>query len=177
MRQFVWVLALAVVPGLAAQEPERPPVDSARAERLRAEVERRFGERVRLELGLSEDQAQKLKATQEKYGERRRALMRDQMEARQALGLQMRPGVQANSDSVQRLMDRMQQGRQDMLKLEQDQDRDMAGYLTPVQRAQFQMMRQRFLDRLQDMRGGRGWLGPRRGMMRPQGQERPRRRP
>ena len=170
---LLWLLALAFASGLGAQTPP----DSARAEELRLEIERRFGERVRTELALSDEQATKLKATHERVGERRRALMRQQMERRRALQGQMRPGVQANADSVRKLMDAMHAGRMDMLKIEQDEDKEMSGYLTPVQRAQFQMMRQRFVERIQEVRRERAGMRGQGGGQRPperQG-ERPRR--
>jgi hypothetical protein len=159
MKRIWWILLVAVVPTLAAQARREPP-DSARAAELRAEVERRFAEHVRRELGLSDEQATKLAATQERFRERRQALMRRQRERRMALDDQMRPGVAADPDSVRKLMDALQTGRAELLRLEQDEDREMAAYLTPVQRARFETMRQRFADRVRDVR--RGERGPER---------------
>jgi hypothetical protein len=73
----------------------------------------------------------------------------------------MRPGEAANADSVKKLMDGFQAGRAEMFKIEQDEDREMAGYLTPVQQARYQMMRQRLQERVNEMREQR------RGRMRP----------
>jgi len=168
-KSLLWLLSLALVSGLGAQTPP----DSARAEELRLEIERRFGERVRTELALTDEQTTKLKATQERFGERRRALMRGQMERRRALQGQMRPGVQANADSVRKLMDAMHAGRQDLLRIEQDEDREMSGYLSPVQRAQFQMMRQRFVERIQEVRRDRAGMRGQGGAGRPQGRRPP----
>jgi hypothetical protein len=146
-----------------------------RAGRLRAEIERRFDERVRVDLGLTADQTTKLKATQERFGVRRRELMRQQWLHRQALQRQMQPGVAAQPDSVRLHLDGLQAGRGEMLKLEQDEDREMAGYLTPVQRARFQFMRQRLMERVDEVRrvreqrGAGGPPGPRGGMQRPRG--------
>jgi hypothetical protein len=170
----LWMLSVAVllVPGLAAQEPLPPRgrPDSAEAERLRVQIEERFAQHVQQELRLTPDQATKLRASQERFGTRRRALMRQQIERRMALQDQMQPGVAANGDSVKKLMDGFQAGRAEMLKIEQDEDREMAGYLTPVQRARYQMMRQRLFERVNEMReqrrGGRVGPGPR---ARPQG--------
>jgi Spy/CpxP family protein refolding chaperone len=151
------VLLLATPGALAGQRPQ--PDDTARAARLRAQIERRFGERVRQELGLSDAQATKLRATQQRVGERRRPLMERQRAVRMALRQQMRPGQTADPDSVRQLLDAMQGGRAALLQLEQEEDREMAGYLTPVQRARFQMMRERLHHRVQDLRrdspGGR----------------------
>lgn len=129
MSPILLALTLAVV--------QQPPVpapgsDTAEAGRLRRQIEERFAARVQQELDLTADQATKLRATHERFGERRRTLMRQQMGRRMALQGQMRPGEAADADSVKRLMDGLQAGRGEMLKLDQDEDREMAGYLTPV---------------------------------------------
>src|SRR5919201_1764504 len=138
MKRFVLLsLAVAVTPVLGAQQP----TDTAGAAKLRQQIEQRFSDRVQQELKLSPDQAAKLRATQERFGQQRRTLMQEQVERRRALDDQMQPGIAANSDSVRKLMDGLQGGRAQMLKLEQDQDKEMAGYLTPVQSARYQQMR------------------------------------
>jgi len=162
MQRLCLVLSLVLAPSLSAQDPARP--DTAEAERLRAQIEERFSRHVHEELRLTADQATKLRASQERFGTQRRALMRQQMERRRALEDQMQPGVAANADSVKKLMDGNQAGRAQMLKLEQDEDREMAGYLTPVQRARYQQMREQLMRRVTEMRaqrrGGVGRMGP-----------------
>jgi hypothetical protein len=183
MKQLWLALSLVLAPGVAAQQPAPARPDTADAERLRARIEERFAQHVQQELRLTADQATKLRASQERFGTQRRALMRQQLERRRALEDQMQPGVAANADSVRKLMDGFQAGRAQMLKIEQDEDRELGGYLTPVQRARYQMMRQRLLERVNEMREQRrGRMGPGaegggRGGMRPQGGRRPGRRP
>ena len=72
-------------------------------------------------------------------------------------------------------MDGMQTGRAEMLKIEQDQNREMASYLTPVQQARYEQMRERFMQRVGELRmqrrEGRGFgqgqgMGPRRPTIR-----------
>jgi len=180
MQRLCLVLSLVLTPGLSAQDPARP--DTAESERLRAQIEERFSRHVQQELRLTPDQATKLRASQERFGTQRRALMRQQLERRRGLEDQMQPGVAANADSVKRLMDGMQAGRAAMLKIEQDEDREMAGYLTPVQRARYQRMRETLMRRVNEMRDqrrGGGQMGPARPGgpgMRPR-RQRPRQRP
>jgi hypothetical protein len=155
------VLSLAVIlaPGLAAQQRDsmRQRGDTAEAERLRTLIEQRFTERVQQDLKLSTDQTAKLRTTQERFGTRRRALMRQQMERRRALEGQMQPGVAANADSVNKLMEGIRSGQGEMVRIAQEEDRELSGYLTPVQRARFQRLRERFLQRVGEMRReGRG---------------------
>ena len=131
-----------------------------------------FGARVQRELNLTPDQTAKLRTTQEKFGARRRTLRTQQMERRRALDDQMRPGIAAKPDSVNKLLAGLRTGRADMFKLEQDQDEEMSSYLSPVQRAQYQQMRERFMQSVIDIgrqrregndRGDRGAYGYQRG--------------
>jgi hypothetical protein len=163
MRTLAWLvsLALVVAPTLSAQD-STGPADSAQRERLQEAIERRFGQVVRQQLGLTDDQARQLRQTEERFRVRRRAIVRRQLLLRLALQDQMRPGNAANPDSVRRLMDGLQATRADMLQLDQEQDREMAGYLTPVQRARYQMLRERLLNRLQEIRQQRQGRGLRR---------------
>ena len=177
MKRLWLILSLALAPGLAAQDPAAPQQpDTAEAERLRAQIEERFSQHVQQELRLTPDQAMRLRASQERFGTERRALMRQQLQRRRGLEDQMQPGVAANADSVKRLMDGIQSGRAAMLKIEQDEDREMAGYLTPVQRARYQRMREQLMRRVNEMREQRRAerMGP---GVRPGGGGRPQRRP
>ena len=126
MKRF-WLLALAVMaaPVLGAQQPS----DTGEAGQLRAQIEKRFSDRVQQELKLTSDQAAQLRASQERFGALRRDVIRQQSERRRALDDQMQPGVAANADSVRKLMDGMRAGREQMLKIERDEDREMGGYL------------------------------------------------
>src|SRR2546427_7954931 len=170
MRKYMLLsLVVLLAPSLSAQQR-----DTVEAGRLRAQIESTFTRRVQEDLNLSQDQAAKLRATQERFGARRRDVMQQQMERRRALENQMQPGIAANSDSVRKLMDGMQTGRAEMLKIEQDQDREMSGYLTPVQRARYQQMRERLMQRVGELRmerreGRGGERGPGTRPVRPGG--------
>ncbi len=184
MKRTLLVLMLVAARAFAAQNPADTGAE-AEAQQLRQEIQRRFNERVRTELRLTDDQAAKMQATQERYNSQRLDVFRRQRDIRQALEDQLQPGVAANSDSVRTLMDARERNRAQFGKIEQDEDREMAEYLTPVQRARFQMMRQRFMERVAELRrerreqrgmmGPRGGMpGPRRGMQGPRGGRPPR---
>lgn len=185
MGRNAWLAAAAVAAlsttGLRAQQP--PPVDSVRAERLRQEIERRFETRLRMDLGLSADQMQKLRATHEQFFPRQRALAQEQMAVRRALQQQLRPGEAANADSVRQLNDALATNRRRMFDLEQEQDRALGQFLTPVQLVRYRQMREALMQRVQDVRRRRGVgvMRPGNGSpapgARPRPAERPRRRP
>ena len=155
------VLGLAVIlaPSLWAQQRDsvRQRSDTAEAAELRTMIEQRFSQRVQQELKLTNEQTAKLRDTQERFGPRRRALLRQQMEQRWALEDQMQPGVAANQDSVRKLMDALTTGRLDMVRIQQEENRELNGFLTPVQQVRYNLMRERFMQRVGEMRReGRG---------------------
>ena len=171
MRKLIGILVVCLAPALAAQQDSTAPPDSAERERLQQQIEDRFGRLVQQQLQLSDDQASKLRGTEERFRGRRREIIRRQLGLRLALNSQMCPGCAANPDSVRRLMDGIDANRAELFRLQQDQDREIAGYLSPVQRARYQILRERFLRRLTEVRRERleGREGPR--------PVRPRRRP
>ena len=163
-----WMVVLlgAVLATGAVAQADVSETDTAGAERLRSEIERRFFHRLQADLELTPDQVKKLQATQSRLGPRRRQLRREGMGYRMALQREMRPGVAANADSVQAYMDGLQRVRAAQVALDAEEDRELARYLTPVQRARFQMMRTRLLQRANEIRRerqrqGQGRAGPR----------------
>lgn len=164
MRSSV-VLGLAVILASNLSAQQRDSVrDTAQANELRTLIEQRFSQRVQQELKLTNEQTAKLRTTQERFGPRRRALMQQQAARRRALEDQMQPGVAANQDSVRKLMDGLTAGRLEMVRIQQEENRELGGFLTPVQQWRYNQMRERFLNRVGEMRRMR-----RSGMMRGRG--------
>lgn len=164
MRSLWFVLAIAFPVGLAAQNPADSGVgsDSVRVESLRQEILDRYRMRAHEVLNLSSGQAGRFDSTQARAWAQRRDLMLQRQRINMALRLQMRPGVAANPDSVSKLLDARHRVSESLFRVDDQEDRDLAGFLTPVQRAQYQEFRQRFRERVAEaMRAGRP------GMLRP----------
>lgn len=144
-------LTLLVAPSLAAQQPDtarRGP----RAEALRERVRERFAQRVQQELDLSPDQMDRLRTTAATYATERRDLELRQRTLRDALALQLRPGVAASQDSVARLTDSLLALRVRYASSFEAEQAELARYLDPVQRARLWVMRERLLDRARELR-------------------------
>jgi hypothetical protein len=151
MNRIVWVLFFVVAPMLAAQQP----TDTGRgvpAERLRQLIRQRWNVQVRRQLDLNDDQAAKVRATEDRFFRRRREIQQRQGAVLQGLRAQLQPGVAADADSVRGLMDARQRNRAAIEQLDRDEDKEMAAYLSPVQRARYQLMRQRLEERIAEMR-------------------------
>ena len=180
-------LVLAGATAASAQQPERampvtpepeslrylPPApgpDPERARQLRQQIEERFGTMVQARLELTEPQMQQLRVAMRANQDRRRDLMRREMDIRRNMQRQMQPGVAANNDSLAQLLE--QQGRLRVeLAQSDEQFRREVGFLPPVKQVQLMQMMRNFDERVRDVSrrrpGGPG--GDRRPMM---GQER-----
>ena len=163
----VLVAALLMqAPALAAQEDTLN--DPVRAERLRQLIEERFGERLKEELGLTPDQATRLRVSLAGLAARRRGMELEERGMRQALAAQLRPGIAANSDSVAHLVEALTNHRVAYAQTFKDEMRDLSAVLNPVQRGQYLLLRDRLMQRVVELQQGRGQQQPFRG---------PRRRP
>lgn len=155
---------------LSSQQPDSGMQDdSARLETLRQEVQQRYNARAQEVLGLTPAQAAKFDSTQERAWGQRRDLMLQRRRINLALQGQMRPGVAARSDSVSRLLDARQRVSESLRRVDDQEDHEMAGYLSPVQRAQYQTFRGKFRERMGEAMRHGGGAG-----MRPRPGQRPR---
>jgi len=144
------VAAVLVVPSIAAAQGGgggRP-----NAERLRQMVEERFAAQIQAELALTDDQAVRMRRILAASAERRRGMERDERAAQQALREQLRPGVAAQVDSLTRLLDRLTTLRVAFAQAAKDEMQELGAVLTPVQQAQFLLIRDRMMSRAQDVR-------------------------
>lgn len=155
---LVAAVFLAAVPALAQDSlaPDR------RAVTPRQLLEERFTQRVKEDLGLTDEQAAKLRTVAASWFLKRRALEVDERALRQALAGQLRPGVAANTDSVTRVTQRLLDLKVAYAETYREENKEL-GFLTPVQRAQFYVLRERLLDALAQARMERQGQGRRFG--------------
>lgn len=155
------IVVLALVTTAATAQTPGP----GRAEQLRVQLEQRFAERVRTQLGLTADQEAQVRAIMGTYAARRRDLESAERAMHQALMGQLRPGIAADEDSVTVLVDRIAASRISYATLFQEELRELTAVLSPVQRGQLFLMRDQLLMRAQElreqrMRAGRPGAGP-----------------
>ena len=175
MRNVMMLMLLAAVLGgrAAAQEPAE--ANSPRAEKLRQMIEDRFAARAQEELGLDDEQFQRLRRTSAEFAAERRGVEQRERRLRLAMALQLRPGVAADQDSVSKLTDALIDVKGAYVQTYRDEMKALSGFLNPVQRAQYLVLRERLLNLAQQVRVQRA-LRADSGTARP-GALRPRRRP
>lgn len=169
---FALACALGVSATASAQTPQGQRQDSAAVQRravLERQVRQRIAVMVKERLGLTDAQAQQLQEAEGRFELRRRDLMQREMRLRRDLRQQLSPGVAADEQRVSTLLDQiMAVHRERMTNMEQEQ-RDLARFLTPVQRAKYLGLQSQLRNRIEGMRhGGQGGRsGPQRPPARP----------
>ena len=155
------LMVLAAAGGAAAQPPARQ----------RAQLEQQFRERtaqlIRKRLGLSERQMEQLEVVNRRYAPQMNQLAMQERETRRQLRQEMVADTAADQRRVSELLDatiRIQKQRIALIEAEQ---KDLATFLTPVQRARYIALQMQFRKRADELsRRSPGRRVPR-GMQRP----------
>lgn len=177
MRRLILAMALVLGSGASAAAQDPADSDSPRAAQLRQQIEDRFAARAQEELGLTDQQFQRLRSTTAQYGAQRRNVEQTERRLRQAMAFQLRPGVAADQDSVARLTDALLNAKSAYVQTYQEEMRALSAFLNPVQRAQFFVLRERLLNLAQQVRAQRRLEQDSTGVAPRSRQIRPRRRP
>lgn len=153
------IAALLIAPPLVGQGG--PPGE--RAQQLRGRVEASFLQRAQQQLGLSEEQAEQMMTVIRATGEERRALEAEERTLRAALQQELRPGVAARADSVDRYVEAISRSRVAYAQSFQKEMQALQPILTPAQRGQYLQMRDQLLQRVQELQQSRPAAGAPRG--------------
>lgn len=185
MKNIVRVgLALGLVAGTAAaQNPPAQPRAAAqpqaqagarapaRAQQDRAQLEQQIRNRIatqlKNQLKLSDDQFTKMQATNKRFEEKRRLLVEQERDARMSMRDLMLAGDTTNQAKVSGALDKMMQVQRQRFELVEQEQKELAGYLTPMQRARYLGMQEQMRRRIDEFRaqaGRRGAAGPGAGM-------------
>lgn len=164
---FAGLFAAASVSSAQTPQGERDSAAMQRRAALESQVRQRIAAMVKQQLQLTDAQAQQLQETEGRLELRRRELMQRERRLRTDLRQQLMPGVAADQQRVAALLDQiMAVHRERVTNMEQEQ-RELARFLTPVQRAKYLGLQTQLRSRIEGMRQGRGRQGqPQRAPMR-----------
>ena len=141
--QLAAVAAVTLIPSAAdAQRAVTPRADSSRRVLLEQRVRERTTEVLQQRLGLSAQQMQRLAPIRERNEQQRRTLLQAEREARTILRAELAAGDSANQARVGQQLDRLMTIQRDRLALVEQEQRALAEFMTPVQRARYQGMRE-----------------------------------
>ena len=163
---FTFAVASLFAAGSAsAQDPQKQPAPvNPRRQMLEERLRERTGEIVRRRLELTDDQMKKLQAANGQFEKQRGDLMMRERELRRELRQEIVAGDKANQNRVAQLLDQTMVLERQRLDLVQNEQRELAKFLTPVQRAKLFGLQNELRRRTQELRAGQ--LQRRQGPMR-----------
>jgi Spy/CpxP family protein refolding chaperone len=141
---------LAAQPGRdqAAREPRSAQQPGQRA--IERRIEARVNQLIRTQLGLNDEQVRQLQGVSARVENQRRALERDMMTTRSELRRQLLDSAPPDEPRIAELLEqlpRLERRRIDMLE---QQQRELARFLTPSQRARYFALEENLRRNLQE---------------------------
>ena len=162
---IAFAIATAVAPA-HAQRAQGLGREGGR-EALEQRVRERMAQVVKQRVGVTDAQMEKIGATNRKFEEQRRILVEQERDIRMGVREEVLAGEKANQERVARLLDQMVKVQRERLSLLEQEQRDLAVFLTPVQRAKYMAVQDQIRNRMDEMRQnreGKGGAGrPRKG--------------
>lgn len=159
VRWMMTTLAAAVTLAASAATPalaqRRAPGHANEAQR-RAVLEKQFRQRgediVRRQLNLSDDQMRKLRDVNSRFDGQRRGLVQQERDARVALRNEIARGSSADQGRVAQLMSQVRDLQAQRFALQQQEVKQLSGFMTPVQQAQYEGLVTRLRERARQLR-------------------------
>ena len=151
-RMFAALLLLGLSTSLATAQDARE--GDARRDSLEARVRARMALMLRTQVGLDDEQIRRLQATNRRFEGQRRELFNQERRVRAELRSAL-ASDSARDARIAPLLDRtiqLQRQRLDLLEAEQ---KELATFLTPTQRARLYGMEEQMRRRMQEMRDAR----------------------
>ncbi len=164
LRSILPALA-SLVMGMVPAAAQLPP-QSAGRDSLEAEVRSRMANVLRVQLGLTDDQMRRLAIANRRFERRRIELVGQEREVRMQLRSEIETADSTRSAQVTALLDRMLALQRERLELVEAEQKELATFLTPLQRARYFGMEEQIRRRVMEMREQQlrrgGGDGPRR---------------
>lgn len=122
----------------------------------RAELERQFQQKLyemtRRRAGLTDAQMDQLRPVNRRFEEQRRDLQRQERQTRLALRDAMRDSTQADQTKISQYLDQLTQLQQQRVELFAQEQRDLAQFMTPLQRARYTALQEQVRRRVEQLR-------------------------
>ena len=157
MKRMLRLTILALLfTGAAAHAQQAAAAPQGNRTALEQQFKERTAKLVQQRLGLNDAQLGKLEQSNARYSPQLRQLAAQERDIRGQLRQEMMAGNSANQQHVSDLIDaalRLQRQRLGIVEAEQ---KDLAGFLTPVQRARYIALQAQFGKRAQELSGQGG---------------------
>jgi len=162
---LVLVLAAAAsAPSVAAAQRSgsRPPAGAqapARRQQMERQLRQRLWQVTKEQVGLTEAQMSKLGETTRRFDARRRTLNQQERAERTVLRQEIQAGERADQNRISTALDRLTQLQRQRVEIQAEEQRELAGYMTPLQRARFAALQEQVRRRVEALRRERSDSG------------------
>lgn len=155
---FALIAAASIAAAAPAGAQQGARADSATA--LQSRVRQRLAAVVKQRLKLTDDQMRQLTAVNGAYETKRRALVAQERDARTIVRTELQRGQQADQKRVEGALTDLFRTQRARLDLAEQEQRDLAKFLQPSQRAGYLALEEQVRRRIDEMRRGRSQGGP-----------------
>lgn len=166
-RRTVFAIAAVALSATAAQAQLRPrgetsrsrvalgrqqaPPDQEARQQLQRRLQQRLWQMTQRRVGLTNAQMSRLAPIHQRFESQRRAITREERETRISLRDALRDSTHADQAAVSGLLDRLvqlQRRRSDLIEQEQ---KELAQFMTPIQRARYTALQEQVRQRIQQL--------------------------
>jgi hypothetical protein len=158
MRTSRWASIAALLLMVTATAGAQRAPDAER-DSLEARVRARMAQMMRTQLGLSDAQVRQLQATNRRFEGQRRTLFEEERSVRAQLREALGSATPDQDARIGTMLDRTLQLQRQRLELTEAEQKELATFLTPTQRARLFGMEEQMRRRMEEMREGAGRPG------------------
>jgi len=130
------------------QEVQPGSPQLARRQQLQQQVRRSLWKVAKQRIGFSDQQMSQLEQTSQRYDRQRRQLAADEKAQRVTLRREILADSAASQAEIAAALDRLHAVQQRRLDLQAEEQKEFAGFMTPLQRARFAALQEQVRKRL-----------------------------
>jgi len=149
-------LMVALSGGAAYAQPVTAPVAKANRPALEQQFRERVARLTQDRVGLTDAQMAQLEQSNARFAPQLSQVAAQEWETRRQLRLEMTSGGQPNQQHVSDLIDASLQLQKQRIAIVEAEQKELARFMTPVQRARYIGLQQQFRRRAQELAGQNG---------------------
>ena len=130
-----------------------------RTQQLQQQIRRSLWRVTKQRLGFSDEQMLRLERTSQRYDQQRRALAQQERAQRVALRTEMLADTAANQAAIAEALDQIHAAQVRRVALQGEEQKELATFMTPLQRATFTTLQEQVRRRLQELARARADSG------------------
>ena len=133
------------------QEPPAGAQPQMRRQQLEQQIRRQFWRVAKQRIGFTDDQMFRLERATQRFDQRRREIGLEERTQRIALRTETLRDSAANQNTIAAALDQLHQLQLQRLELQAEEQKELATFMTPLQRARFFALQEQVRKRMQEV--------------------------